>query len=95
MPDTICGNSSGVGSLFGVLPIAEVINAAAKSVPGRLLVFFPGSTAVYVGNSLKGGFGVSGDGVDQDDMIAFLGVASVREGRGMMPRGMPTLAHLV
>ncbi len=33
----------GVGSLFGVLPIAEVIKAAAKSVPGRLLVFFPGS----------------------------------------------------
>ena len=25
----------------------------------------------------------------------FVGVASVREGRGMMPRGMPTLAHLV
>jgi hypothetical protein len=25
----------------------------------------------------------------------FVGVASVREGRGMMPRGMPSLAHLV
>lgn len=25
----------------------------------------------------------------------FVGVASVREGRGMLPRGMPTLAHLV
>ena len=25
----------------------------------------------------------------------FVGVASVREGRGMMPRGLPTLAHLV
>jgi hypothetical protein len=25
----------------------------------------------------------------------FVGVASVREGRGMMPKGMPTLAHLV
>jgi len=25
----------------------------------------------------------------------FVGVASVREGRGMLPRGIPTLAHLV
>ncbi len=25
----------------------------------------------------------------------FVGVASVREGRGMMPKGMPTLAHLM
>lgn len=37
------------------------------------VVFFPGSTAVYVGNSLKGGFGVSGDGVDQDDVVTFFG----------------------
>lgn len=33
----------GVGSLFGILTIAEVIKAAAEIVPGRLLVFFPGS----------------------------------------------------
>ena len=26
---------------------------------------------------------------------AFIGVASVREGRGLIPRGMPTLQHLV
>jgi uncharacterized protein GlcG (DUF336 family) len=37
------------------------------------VVFFPGSTAVYVRNSLKGGFGVSGDGVDQDDVVTFFG----------------------
>ena len=37
------------------------------------VVFFPGSTAVYVGRSLKGGFGVSGDGVDQDDVVTFFG----------------------
>jgi len=37
------------------------------------VVFFPGSTAVYVGNRLKGGFGVSGDGVDQDDVVTFFG----------------------
>jgi len=35
---------------------------------------FPGSVPIYRGNKLVGGIGVSGDGVDQDDMIAFLGV---------------------
>jgi len=34
---------------------------------------FPGSVPVYRGNVLVGGLGVSGDGIDQDDMISFLG----------------------
>jgi uncharacterized protein GlcG (DUF336 family) len=34
---------------------------------------FPGSVPVYRGAQLVGGLGVSGDGIDQDDMIAFLG----------------------
>jgi hypothetical protein len=29
---------------------------------------------IYRGSALVGGIGVSGDGVDQDDMIAFLGL---------------------
>ncbi|MFZ1224804.1 MAG: heme-binding protein [Dokdonella sp.] len=35
---------------------------------------FPGSVPIYRGNTLVGGIGVSGDGVDQDDMVSFLGV---------------------
>ena len=34
---------NGVGSLFGILRIKEVVDAIAPMVPGRLLVFFPGS----------------------------------------------------
>jgi uncharacterized protein GlcG (DUF336 family) len=38
------------------------------------IVFFPGSTPVYGSNGqLIGGFGVSGDGVDQDDVVTFAG----------------------
>lgn len=38
------------------------------------VVFFPGSTPVYVGgNILAGGVGVSGDGVDQDDVVTAYG----------------------
>ena len=33
------------------------------------IVFFPGSTPLYVNEALVGGFGVSGDGVDQDDVV--------------------------
>lgn len=35
---------------------------------------FPGSVPIYRGNVLVGGIGVSGDGIDQDDMVSFLGL---------------------
>jgi uncharacterized protein GlcG (DUF336 family) len=35
---------------------------------------FPGSVPIYRGNTLVGGIGVSGDGIDQDDMVSFLGL---------------------
>ena len=38
------------------------------------LQIFPGSVPIYKGRELVGGIGVSGDGIDQDDMISFLGV---------------------
>ena len=36
---------------------------------------FPGGVPIHRGEALVGAIGVSGDGIDQDDMIAFLGVA--------------------
>ena len=46
---------------------------------------FPGSVPVYRGNVLVGAIGVSGDGIDQDDMIGFLGAnnAGIRLGGGI------------
>jgi len=41
---------------------------------GNGLQIFPGSVPIYRGGTLVGAIGVSGDGVDQDDMIAFLGL---------------------
>ena len=38
-------------------------------------MFFPGSTALYKLGSLAGGFGISGDGVDQDDVVTDAGQA--------------------
>ena len=42
---------------------------------------FPGGVPVYRGQNIVGAVGVSGDGVDQDDMIAALGLA--RTGGGL------------
>lgn len=41
------------------------------------VVFFPGSTPIYdpVSGDLIAGFGVSGDGVDQDDVVTYNGAA--------------------
>jgi uncharacterized protein GlcG (DUF336 family) len=70
--------------------LAFVTGAAATDTPQRCtglpevvpgqnrlqngLQIFPGSVPVYRGGQLVGGLGVSGDGIDQDDMISFLGL---------------------
>jgi uncharacterized protein GlcG (DUF336 family) len=41
---------------------------------GNGLQIFPGSVPIYRGGTLIGAIGVSGDGIDQDDMVAFMGL---------------------
>jgi uncharacterized protein GlcG (DUF336 family) len=55
-----------------------------SNLPNGIQIF-PGSVPIYRGNILIGGVGVSGDGVDQDDMISFLGLhrAGLRLGTGV------------
>ncbi|MCW6529026.1 heme-binding protein [Sphingomonas sp. MMSM20] len=48
--------------------------AAGQTRAPNGVQIFPGSVPVYRGNVLIGGVGVSGDGIDQDDMIGFLGL---------------------
>ena len=43
---------------------------------------FPGSVPVYRDGVLVGGIGVSGDGIDQDDMISFLGTNNAGDRTG-------------
>jgi hypothetical protein len=38
------------------------------------IVFFPGSIGIYSAGTLVGGLGVSGDGVEQDDLVTAAGV---------------------
>ena len=55
----------------------DTANNCTESSNSRLangIQIFPGSVPIYRGDKLIGGIGVSGDGVDQDDMVSFLGV---------------------
>ncbi|MBL4659766.1 MAG: heme-binding protein [Alcanivoracaceae bacterium] len=64
--------------LFAAAGIAtDSNNICTETASGRLangIQIFPGSVPTYRAGQLIGGIGVSGDGVDQDDMIAFLGL---------------------
>jgi uncharacterized protein GlcG (DUF336 family) len=42
------------------------------------IVFFPGSAPLYKDGVLAGGFGASGDGVDQDDVVTFSAIDGFR-----------------
>jgi uncharacterized protein GlcG (DUF336 family) len=72
-----------IGPFFDLLqrdaanPCTQGLQAANPHQNG--VVFFPGSVPLYRGSQLIGGLGVSGDGVDQDDFVTFLGA------QGFMP----------
>lgn len=65
---------SGVDVATGCSGISRATSAGNVDPIANGIQIFPGSVPVYRDNVLIGGIGVSGDGVDQDDMIAFLGV---------------------
>jgi hypothetical protein len=58
--------------------LANDLSSVGQTITGvRLgngLQIFPGSVPIYRGGTLVGGIGVSGDGIDQDDMVAFMGL---------------------
>ena len=58
--------------------LADDFSAVGQTVTGvqlgNGLQIFPGSVPIYRGDTLVGAIGVSGDGIDQDDMVAFLGL---------------------
>ena len=56
------------------------------SVAPNGIQIFPGGLPIYRSGALIGAVGASGDGVDQDDMVAFLGLANA--GLGNAPGAM-------
>ncbi|MBU3991989.1 MAG: heme-binding protein [Alphaproteobacteria bacterium] len=63
--------------------LPDVISGQSRIQNG--IQIFPGSVPIYRNGQLIGGIGVSGDGIDQDDMISFLGLnnAGLQVGGGL------------
>jgi hypothetical protein len=64
------------GSNFHEMDDADAVIGNQNGV-----VFFPGSTPLYKNGVLVGGLGVSGDGVDQDDVVTFFAGGDFIPGR--------------
>jgi uncharacterized protein GlcG (DUF336 family) len=67
----------------GATPVAADTGIAALRNGAQV---FPGGVPIYKAGRLAGGIGISGDGVDQDDMVAFLGLANAT-------RRFPAIGH--
>ena len=77
---------SSIYPCFRGFALAGVIPALANGTQ-----IFPGSVPIYRGSTLVGGIGVSGDGIDQDDMIAFLGVHEAAQAMGGFGNAAPAM----
>jgi uncharacterized protein GlcG (DUF336 family) len=64
---------NGIVGNIGVNP-APPCTGLARAPNG--IQIFPGSVPIFRGSTLVGAIGISGDGIDQDDMVAFLGLAN-------------------
>jgi len=67
-----CGFGAGAG-----LPPTTT---GAKTQLANGLQIFSGAVPIYRGNVLVGGIGVSGDGIQQDSMVSFLGLQNIGPG---------------
>jgi uncharacterized protein GlcG (DUF336 family) len=64
-------NCTGVSGFNAAVPF---MTSGAIAALANGIQIFPGSAPVYRNRTLIGAVGVSGDGVDQDDMVSFLGI---------------------
>lgn len=53
------------------------------------IIFFPGSVSLYKNGQMVGGLGVSGDGVNQDDVVTFLSAQGYLPDPATTPNALP------
>jgi uncharacterized protein GlcG (DUF336 family) len=74
------------GPLWGIWASNQVgITGSAEFRNG--IITFPGGVPLYKNGQLVGGIGVSGDGVDQDEHVAFAGAGGFAPGAGVAKLG--------
>lgn len=74
------GNGAVNDTGFGCTPV--VSNSSGLNPLANGLQIFAGSSPIYKNGVLVGAIGVSGDGIDQDDIVAFLGLHNASVGLG-------------
>jgi uncharacterized protein GlcG (DUF336 family) len=79
-PNDVSAGCAGVQLANDLSSVGQTIAGDVRL--GNGLQIFPGSVPIYRGGTLIGAVGVSGDGVDQDDMIAFLGLHNAGQSLG-------------
>jgi uncharacterized protein GlcG (DUF336 family) len=78
--------SGGAGPLWGIGDSNQIgITGGPETRNG--LITFPGGVPLYHNGKLVGGIGVSGDGVDQDETVAFAGAAGFPPGKDVAKLG--------
>ena len=78
--------SGGAGPLWGIGDSNQIGITGSKSTRNGIITF-PGGVALYKNGKLAGGIGVSGDGVDQDEAVAFAGAAGFLPGSDVAKLG--------
>lgn len=74
------------GPLWGIGNSNQQGGSGSKETRNGLITF-PGGVALYKEGKLVGGIGVSGDGVDQDESVAFAGAAGFEPGPNTVKLG--------
>ena len=91
--DLIAADFTGAIAALGITDCNGSNAAGGAGIDaGRLangIQIFPGSVPVYKGATLAGGIGVSGDGIDQDDMVSFLGLHDAGVALGTVNNAAP------
>lgn len=71
-------NALSLGGNLGFDNRAELVSGSTKNPLRNGITIFPGGIPLYKNNVLVGAIGISGDGVDQDDIIAYAGTKGFR-----------------
>ena len=92
MPPHVSRNCTGVvGIDVGLTDPALFKQMSPIDAVANGIQIFPGSVPIYRDTQLVGGIGVSGDGIDQDDMISFLGLHLAGERLGTVNNAPPDM----
>lgn len=79
MPPATTSSTEQIGGLLTAVVGARMAGCTGTTRVRNGIQIFPGASPIYRGTTLVGAIGISGDGIDQDDMVSFLGVFNASE----------------